>query len=65
MARFKDRLPELVKQYDQMNEEFLRRCDDIWDDMCGEFSMRNGLTARQEELVEEASNKARKKAADG
>lgn len=59
MARFKDRLPELTEQYLQLEREYERRCEMMWDDMLGEFSGMNGLTPHQEELIEIESRKPR------
>lgn len=55
MARFEERLPELVKEYKRMEVDFQNRCEMMWEDMLGEFSAINGLTERQEELVRSLS----------
>lgn len=56
MAKFKDRLPDLVQEYRRMESDFQQRINDIWEDCVGKFQMTNDLTERQMEKVEEASD---------
>ena len=55
MATFKERLPQLQKQYQGMEDQFSRYCDEKWNEWLVEFQSDNGLTDKQMEKVEESS----------